>query len=209
MLTSKIFHGMFQIATGRNVLCWCALCFEIAALRYGGECKMAAARSSGLLHRVDSDFESQLAYNCSPALIYGLIAIGLGLIVFGLALSGNLGKDALWIEVLSAMMMITGVSLCIVRLSLVVDRKLRRVTRRRSAIYKLPETVYNLTPFDFLTITCGNQKGRVVYEIGLTDSSTNFTVAAFPNAVDAREFAHEIANFLNVRIVDTQAVDII
>ena len=170
---------------------------------------MAAARSSGLLHRVDSDFESQLAYNCSPALIYGLIAIALGLIVMGLALSGSFGKDALWIEVLSVMAIIAGASLCIVRLSLVVDRKLRRVTRRRSAFYKLPETVYNLTPFDFLTITCETQNGRPKYEIGLTDSSTNFTVAEFPNAIDAREFAHEIANFLNVRIVDTQQVDII
>lgn len=173
---------------------------------------MAAAKSSGLLHRVDSDFESQLAYNCSPALIYGLIAIALGLIISGLAMSGHLGMGALWIVVASAMLIISGVSLCIVRLSLVVDRKLRRVTRRRSVLYKMPETVYNLSPFDFLTITRADQSGpgkRALYEISLTDSSANFTVASFPNAADAREFAHEIANFLNVRIVDTQAVDII
>ena len=105
------------------------------------------------MHRVDSDFQSQLAYNCSPTLAYGLGVLVAGLVILGTALSGFFGRELLLVEVCAGALTVLGLCLTLMRLGLIVDRRLRRVIKRRSFLCPLQSTVYNLSPFDFLTIS--------------------------------------------------------
>ena len=163
---------------------------------------MRAANSSGELRRVDSDFKSQLNYHCNPALLFGApILIG-GMALLCISCSGWFGSDLLWMQVLGGGLALAGLTLSLMRLGLSVDRKLRRVVRRRSVICPVSSMVHNLSPFDFITIDRAGRGPRSRFEIRLSDSNVQFCVAAFKNEMDAREFAGEVATFLNVRIVE-------
>jgi hypothetical protein len=163
---------------------------------------MRAANSSGELRRVDSDFKSQLNYHCNPALLYGVPVLIGGLALLGASLSGAFGEKVVLMEALGGGLAAVGLILSLVRLGLIVDRKMRRVVRRRSLLCPLSSKVYNLSPFDFITIDRAGRGPRSRFEIRLSDSNAKFCVATFKNEMDAREFAGEVASFLNVRIVE-------
>ena len=153
------------------------------------------------MHKVDSEFESQLSFNSCPALVYGLTILISGVAMLSALVLGEFKYDVIYLLSVSYALIVVGVGLCALRLNLIVDRKLRRVTRQRALIYGLSPKVYNLTPFDFLTIS-REQRGQ--FEIRLTDSNEKFCMATFPDETDAKEFAQEVASFLNVRVVDTE-----
>lgn len=163
----------------------------------------STARSSALMHKVDSDFESQLAFNSAPALAYGLVITLFGLGVLSAALGGLMGNNVLMVEILGGALALVGASLLVLRLGVTVDRKLRRVVKWRSFLIKQPSNVYNLSAFDFLTISREGRGQSTRFEISLSDSSKNFTVASFPVEPEARQFASEVAQFLNLRVVDS------
>jgi hypothetical protein len=164
---------------------------------------VTAARSSALMHKVNSDFDSQLAFNSAPALAYGLAITVFGLGVLITALTGLMGSNVLMIEILGGALAFVGGSLLVMRLGVTIDRKLRRVIKWRSFLIKQPSNVYNLSAFDFLTISKEGRGQRTRFDICLSDSNSNFTVASFPVEPEARQFANEVANFLNLRVVDS------
>ena len=160
----------------------------------------AAARSSQLLHRVESEFESQLAYNSCPTLFYGVSAFVAGLVVAG---TGVAAHQLLLLEISGGALALAGVALVLVRMGLTIDRKLRRVVKWRWFGIQKPSGVHNVSAFDFLTIGQAGRGSKARFEICLSDSNANFQVATFPTESEAHDFANEVGRFLNVRVVDS------
>ena len=160
------------------------------------------------MHRVESDFESQLAYNSCPTLFYGIgvVVVGLGVLTLGLLNIGRLnffGDHALLLDFAGGALTSAGIALVLLRMGLTVDRKLRRVIKWRWFGIRKSEGVHNLTAFDYLTIGQAGLGTKAKFEICLSDANESFKVATFPTENEAHDFANEVGRFLNVRVVDS------